>query len=602
MDQNSCTVMGTMEKNSSPAAAVTALVRYGVERGLITADDAVFTANSIFDLMQMDPPGEYMPLEEDAPEDFLTVSDMADSAVCCSSGAGSADCIGEKEERRDQDDGSELASILKVLLDDAVSRGIIDSGITSRDLFDTKIMGCLTPRPSEVVRVMGVKYRKSPRLATDYFYKLSQDVDYIRRYRIVKDRKWIAPTRYGDLDITINLSKPEKDPKAIAAALTAKQGDKYPRCLLCSQNVGYAGRLDHPARQNIRLIPLSLAGEQWYMQYSPYVYYNEHCIVLSGEHRPMKIERKTFERLLQFLQKFPHYTIGSNADLPIVGGSILTHEHYQGGNYTFAMAKAACRQTIRFADFPDIAAGIVDWPMSVIRLDGRDPERLVELADRILAAWRGYTDASAGVYAFTDGTPHNTITPIARMREAAACGIDVPGKPASQTGKNEGEESGCKDRDLVYELDLVLRNNRTSEEFPLGIFHPHQELHHIKKENIGLIEVMGLAVLPARLLSEMDLLAASIMEGKTPQDLRADERTAAHADWAEGFLKKHPAFAPAQLAEILDEESRATLRAGLDRIIEEEIGLVFAKVLEHCAVFADTEEGHNQFEQFVEKV
>ena len=334
MAENICTVMETMEKDST-AAAVTALVRYGVSRGLITGDDAVFAANSIFDLMQMDPSGEYMPLEEGAPEDFTAVPDTADG-----------------EDSRHFDDGSELASILKVLLDDAVSRGIIDSGITSRDLFDTKIMGCLTPRPSEVVRIMAAKYRKSPRLATDYFYKLSQDVDYIRRYRIVKDRKWIAPTRYGDLDITINLSKPEKDPKAIAAALTAKQGDKYPRCLLCSQNVGYAGRLDHPARQNIRLIPLSLAGEQWYMQYSPYVYYNEHCIVLSAEHRPMKIERRTFERLLQFLQKFPHYTIGSNADLPIVGGSILTHEHYQGGNYTFAMARAACRQTIRFADFP----------------------------------------------------------------------------------------------------------------------------------------------------------------------------------------------------------------------------------------------------------
>lgn len=571
MAENICTVMETMEKDST-AAAVTALVRYGVSRGLITGDDAVFAANSIFDLMQMDPSGEYMPLEEGAPEDFTAVPDTADG-----------------EDSRHFDDGSELASILKVLLDDAVSRGIIDSGITSRDLFDTKIMGCLTPRPSEVVRIMAAKYRKSPRLATDYFYKLSQDVDYIRRYRIVKDRKWIAPTRYGDLDITINLSKPEKDPKAIAAALTAKQGDKYPRCLLCSQNVGYAGRLDHPARQNIRLIPLSLAGEQWYMQYSPYVYYNEHCIVLSAEHRPMKIERRTFERLLQFLQKFPHYTIGSNADLPIVGGSILTHEHYQGGNYTFAMARAACRQTIRFADFPDIAAGIVDWPMSVIRLDGRDPERLVELADRILTAWRGYTDESAGVYAFTDGTPHNTITPIARMRDAAAYGIDVPGKAVSQD---------CGGQDLVYELDLVLRNNRTSEEYPLGIFHPHQELHHIKKENIGLIEVMGLAVLPARLLSEMDVLAASIMDGKTPRDLREDERTASHADWTEVFLKKYPDYAPEKLAGVRDQDSRAALRNELDRIIEEEIGLVFAKVLEHCAVFADTKEGHIQFEHF----
>ena len=591
MAENRDTGKEMKENKSSVTAAVTALVRYGVDRGLITADDAVFAANSIFDIMKMDPPGEYMPLEEGAPEDFTALTDGYDSAKGGCQDAGDAD--------RSADDGSELASILKVLLDDAAARGIIDSGVASRDLFDTRIMGCITPRPSEVVRVMASRYSKSPRLATDYFYRLCQDVDYIRRYRIVKDRKWIAPTRYGDLDITINLSKPEKDPKAIAAALTAKQGDKYPRCLLCSQNVGYAGRLDHPARQNIRLIPLSLAGEQWYMQYSPYVYYNEHCIVLSGEHRPMKIERKTFERLLQFLQKFPHYTIGSNADLPIVGGSILTHEHYQGGNYTFAMAKAPCREQIRFADFPDIAAGIVDWPMSVIRLDGRDPGRLVELADRILSAWRGYTDESAGVFAFTEGTPHNTITPIARMRDAAACGIDVPGKTSSQACGKEGEANGCGGADLVYELDLVLRNNRTSEEYPLGIFHPHQELHHIKKENIGLIEVMGLAVLPARLLSEMDVLAAAIMDGK---DLREDPQTEAHADWAEAFLKKYPAYAPEKTASAADQAERDALRAGLDRIIEEEIGLVFAKVLEHCAVFADTEEGHLQFEHFVETV
>ena len=597
MAENRDTGMENMEmkeNHSSVTAAVTALVRYAVKRDLITADDAVFAANSIFDLMRMDPPGDYMPLEEDGPVDFTGLADLSDTMdSSCKDACG----IGASA-----DDGSELAAILQVLLDDAAARGIIDSGVASRDLFDTRIMGCITPRPSEVVRVMAARYSRSPRLATDYFYRLSQDVDYIRRYRIVKDRKWIAPTRYGDLDITINLSKPEKDPKAIAAALTAKQGDKYPRCLLCSQNVGYAGRLDHPARQNIRLIPLSLAGEQWYMQYSPYVYYNEHCIVLSGEHRPMQIERKTFERLLQFLQKFPHYTIGSNADLPIVGGSILTHEHYQGGNYTFAMAKAACREQIRFADYPDIAAGIVDWPMSVIRLDGRDPGRLVELADRILSAWRGYTDESAGVYAFTEGVPHNTITPIARMRDAAACGIDVPGKPDSQACGKEREANDCSGKDLVYELDLVLRNNRTSEEYPLGIFHPHQELHHIKKENIGLIEVMGLAVLPARLLSEMDVLAAAIMDGKTPQDLRKDQQTEAHADWAEAFLKKYPAYAPEKLASVTDRAERDALRAGLDRIIEEEIGLVFAKVLEHCAVFADTQEGHLQFEHFAETV
>ena len=546
--------------------AVSALVRYGLERDLIAQDDAVYTANSIFALLQIDPPGDYMPVPAGEAVDFTAWKGATEAA----------ETRGEQTEGKDPEDhGEELEKILRVLLDDAVARGIIDGGITSRDLFDTKIMGCLTPRPSEVIRTFVENYAVSPRKATDYFYKLSRDCDYIRRYRIVKDRKWIAPTRYGDLDITINLSKPEKDPKAIAAALTKKQGDTYPKCLLCSQNVGYAGRLDHPARQNIRLIPLSLAGEQWYMQYSPYVYYNEHCIVLSGEHRPMKIERATFHRLFEFLQKFPHYTIGSNADLPIVGGSILTHEHYQGGHYTFAMAKAGCREKISFAGYPDVEAGIVDWPMSVIRLDGKDPARIEELADRILTAWRGYTDEKAGVLAFTDGTPHNTITPIARMR------------------------------DQMFELDLVLRNNRTTEEYPLGIFHPHQELHHIKKENIGLIEVMGLAVLPARLLGEMDVLAQRIMEGA---DLSADAQTAPHADWAAAFLKKYPEFAPEKLVELRDagtegarEEIRA-LRTSLDRVIEKEIGLVFAKVLEHCAVFADTQEGHEQFEHFVKTV
>lgn len=537
--------------------AVTNLVRYALKNELITEDDAFFAANSIFDLLRMDPEGDYSPSDLKDPIDFTDCFEKADQK----------DVRVETEaEDSDLKNAGDLENILAVLLNDAVERGIIDGGIASRDLFDTKIMGCLTPRPSEVVRRFVEKYRESPRKATDYFYKLSQDCDYIRRYRIVKDRKWIAPTRYGDLDITINLSKPEKDPKAIAAALTAKQGDKYPRCLLCSQNVGYAGRLDHPARQNIRLIPLSLEGEQWYMQYSPYVYYNEHCIVLSGEHRPMKIERATFARLFQFIRKFPHYTVGSNADLPIVGGSILTHEHYQGGHYTFAMAKAPCREKVNFKDYPDIEAGIVDWPMSVIRLDGKDPDRIVDLADRILKAWRGYTDESAGVLAFSDGQPHNTITPIARMREG------------------------------LFELDLVLRNNRTSAEYPLGIFHPHQELHHIKKENIGLIEVMGLAVLPARLLGEMDSLAKAVMEG---EDLRKNEQTAAHADWAYEFLKKYPAYTGEKPAAAREEAERTALREKLDRIIEEEVGLVFARVLEHCAVFADTKEGHGQFERFI---
>ncbi len=565
MGENKEKVFTGPENGAGCTGAVTALVRYGLRTGLIGKEDAVFAANSLFDLLKADPPGDYMPLQETGAEDFLSGTAMAEDPADGPSVSGRP----QDPEEAGWDPGADLEQILKTLLDEAVARGVIEDGIASRDLFDTRMMGVLTPRPSEVVRTFADHYRRSPREATDYFYKLSRDSDYIRRYRIVRDRKWIAPTRYGDLDITINLSKPEKDPKAIAAALTQKQGTAYPRCLLCSQNVGYAGRLDHPARQNIRLIPLSLAGEQWYMQYSPYVYYNEHCIVLSGEHRPMKIERNTFVRLFQFVEKFPHYTIGSNADLPIVGGSILTHEHYQGGNYTFAMAKAGCRETIRFNDYPDIRAGIVDWPMSVIRLDGRDPERIVDLADRILRCWRGYSDEGAGILASTDGTPHNTITPIARMR---------------------GED---------FELDLVLRNNRTTDQYPLGIFHPHQELHHIKKENIGLIEVMGLAVLPARLLGEMDALAQAIMEGK---DLRQDERTAPHADWAEEFLEKYPAYQPAALAGQKDPAVFGQLRTVLDRIIEKEIGLVFARVLEHCAVFADTEQGHIQFEDFLKTV
>ena len=412
-------------------------------------------------------------------------------------------------------------------------------------------MGCVTPRPSEVVRTFWERYDESPEAATDYFYHLALDSDYIRTYRIARDRKWVASTRYGDLDITINLSKPEKDPKAIAAALEKQKAgasEPYPRCQLCPENLGYAGRLDHPARETIRLIPLTLAGEPWYLQYSPYVYYNEHCIVLSEKHVPMQISRATFQRLFEFVGKFPHYTVGSNADLPIVGGSILTHEHYQGGRYEFAMARAGAREEISFEGFDDVRAQIVDWPMSVIRLDGADPARIVELADKILTAWRGYTDEAVGVLAETDGTPHNTITPIARRR---------------------GED---------FELDLVLRNNRTTDEYPLGIFHPHQELHHIKKENIGLIEVMGLAVLPARLLGEMDRLEQVILAGEDPAAVPV---VAAHAPWAAEVIARHPEFAPENVA--------GADASALHAVIEDEIGQVFAQVLEHCAVFADDE-------------
>ena len=508
-------------------AAVNALVWYAVDKNLICPEEVTFAANSIFDVLSYEPDPSFR------------------AAI-------------RKES------GESLETLLGILLDDAVDRNLIDGGIASRDLLDTKIMGCVTPRPGEVIRTFRALQKEDPRRATDYFYKLSCDSDYIRGYRIAKDRKWIAPTPYGDLDITINLSKPEKDPKAIAAALKKKQ-DNYPKCLLCPENEGYAGRLDHPARQTIRLIPLRLGGEDWYFQYSPYVYYNEHCIVLSGEHVPMKIERATFVRLFDFLKMFPHYIVGSNADLPIVGGSILTHEHFQGGNYDFAMAKAGIREAVSFKGFEDVEAGIVKWPLSVIRLDGRDPDRVIELADRILQKWRNYSDPSQGIYAWSDaeGTPsvtdsegavpHNTITPIARMR---------------------GEK---------FELDLVLRNNRTTEQYPLGIFHPHEELHHIKKENIGLIEVMGLAVLPARLLGEMEELKKALLDGA---DISAIPSLAAHAPWAEEVLKKHPE---------LNAENAGS-------ILEEEIGIVFSKVLEHCGVYKDTPEGRAAMGSFVEAV
>ena len=493
--------------------AVKALTAYGLRTGLIEEEDLYYVSNLLFDVLKFDPDADFDPHD------------------------------GKK---------TELEEILKELLDDATERGVIDGGIASRDLFDTRLMSCLTPRPSDVLKKFNALYAQDPKKATDYFYKLSCDSDYIRRYRIAKDRKWKTHTRYGDIDITINLSKPEKDPKAIAAA--AKKKDvSYPSDLLCHENEGYAGRLDHPARQTLRQIPLTLDGEQWYMQYSPYVYYNEHCIVLSKEHRPMKIEKATFKRLLEFLDIFPHYTIGSNADLPIVGGSILSHEHFQGGHYEFAMARAAVREPLHFKGYDDIEAGIVNWPMSVIRLDGTDQTRLTDLADRILTTWRGYSDASVDILAETDGVPHNTITPIARMKDGH------------------------------YELDLVLRNNRTTEEYPLGIFHPHNEYHHIKKENIGLIEVMGLAVLPARLLGEMSEVKKDILEHR---DLRTDEKTKSHADWVDEFSRKYDSIN----------------ESNIDQILQDEIGLVFSHVLENAGVYKDTEEGRKAFERFINTV
>lgn len=486
------------------------LVTYGLQTKLIQEEDKIFTTNALLELFQLD---EYI-----EPEDEFTQID--------------------------------LESVLGNMMDYAFENGIMkENGIVCRDLFDTKIMGLLVPRPHEVSAAFYSLYKVSPKDATDYFYELSQNTDYIRRYRIKKDLKWVTPTVYGDLDITINLSKPEKDPKAIAAAKLAKQSG-YPKCLLCMENVGYAGRVNHPARQNHRIIPITINGNQWGFQYSPYVYYNEHCIVFNSKHIPMKIERDTFGKLLDFVKQFPHYFVGSNADLPIVGGSILSHDHFQGGHYEFAMAKAPIETTFTMNGYEDVNAGIVKWPMSVIRLSSEHIDRLIELADHILGRWREYTDEASNIYALTDGEPHNTITPIARKR-----------------GEN-------------YELDLVLRNNLTTTEHPLGVYHPHAELHHIKKENIGLIEVMGLAVLPARLKSEMEILADYILKKK---DIRSNEELEKHADWVEEFSSKY---------EVIDENN-------VNKIIEDEIGIVFMKVLEHAGVYKCTKDGREGFHRFL---
>ena len=445
----------------------------------------------------------------------------------------------------------DLEEILSGILDYACQQGLCEDNITARDIFDTRIMGALTPMPREVIRCFREKYAVSPQDATDWYYKFSCDTDYIRRYRIAKDLRWTYESEYGDLDITINLSKPEKDPKAIAAAKNAPQSG-YPKCQLCKENEGYAGRLNHPARANHRIIPITIAGSEWYLQYSPYVYYNEHCIVFNGQHVPMKIDKAAFDKLLDFVTAFPHYFVGSNADLPIVGGSILSHEHFQGGHYTFAMEKAPVETPVYFAGFEDVRAGLVKWPMSVIRLDGEDPKRLSQLAEKILKAWRSYSDEKCGIVAFSGGEPHNTITPIARRRGS------------------------------LYELDLVLRCNITTEEHPLGVFHPHADKHHIKKENIGLIEVMGLAVLPSRLKSELTDLAEKIVSGA---DLRGDPIQSKHADWVEE-LKKRYIFT--------EENAMATLM--------QETGRVFTQVLEDAGVYKRTPEGKDAFLRFVEAV
>ena len=486
------------------------LVQYGIETGLTPACEKNYTINLLLDVFKED---EYVETEEE----YSNIN---------------------------------LEEVLGELLDEAVKRGLIEDSIVYKDLFDTRLMNCLMPRPAQVQKEFWDRYEKSPEDATDYFYKLSQDSDYIRRYRVCRDQKWSVDSEFGKIDITINLSKPEKDPKAIAAAKLAK-ASSYPKCLLCPENEGYAGRANHPARENHRIIPITVNDSPWGFQYSPYVYYNEHCIVFNSQHTPMKIERNTFVKLFDFVKLFPHYFLGSNADLPIVGGSILSHDHFQGGHYTFAMEKAEIEKHVTIPGYEDVEAGIVKWPLSVLRIRHKDEKRLIELATHLLECLSGYTDDSAFIYAETDGEPHNTITPIARK---------------------SGE---------LFELDLTLRNNITTEENPLGVYHPHAQYHNIKKENIGLIEVMGLAVLPARLKEELEILEEYILEGK---DIASNEKIEKHAAWVAEFLPEY---------EKIDKEN-------IHDILRLEVGNVFVHVLEDAGVYKCTEEGRKAFMRFIE--
>ena len=494
-------------------SAIHSLAEYCLRKGLIAPSEKTWAINTILDILRLDAcePGE-------APEGEI-----------------------------------DLAAVLDTLLDDAHARGVLaENSIVYRDLFDTRLMGALTPRPAQVIEKFRALYAESPEKATDWYYEFSQATNYIRRDRIAKDVQWKTATEYGELDITINLSKPEKDPKAIAAAKNAKQS-AYPKCQLCKENEGYAGRVNHPARENHRIIPVTINNSQWFFQYSPYVYYNEHCIVFNSKHTPMKIERATFGKLLDFVTQFPHYFVGSNADLPIVGGSILSHDHFQGGHYTFAMAKAPIEKHVTIPGYEDVEAGIVKWPLSVLRIRHKNEKRLIELATHVLEAWRGYTDESAFIFAESDGEPHNTITPIARR-------------------------SGD-----MFELDLTLRNNITTDEHPLGVYHPHAEYHHIKKENIGLIEVMGLAVLPARLKEELELLAEYILEGK---DISSNEKIEKHAAWVAEFLPKY---------DNLDKDN-------IQDVLRKEVGNVFVHVLEDAGVYKCTAEGREAFMRFINKL
>ena len=486
---------------------ISELVSYGMTNGLIEEDDKVYVINRLLEL------------------------------------------FGKKEFTWSDEKVRPIHLILSDMMDYALEQSLMeDDTITTKDLFDTRIMGLITPMPSQVRESFKEHYATSPKLATDYYYKFSQDTNYIRRDRIEKDEKWTTDTEYGQIDITINLSKPEKDPRDIAKAATTKKND-YPKCLLCEENEGYAGHFSHPARQNHRIIPVKLAGCDYCLQYSPYVYYNEHCIVFNKEHTPMRIDRDVFVKLLDFVKQFPHYIIGSNADLPIVGGSILSHDHFQGGSYTFAMARAPYEYEFQIDGYEDVTSGILKWPMSVIRLQSAKAERIVELSDYILKAWREYTDEKAFIFSETNGEPHNTITPIARMNGN------------------------------LYEMDLVLRNNITTEESPWGVYHPEEKLHHIKKENIGLIEVMGLAVLPARLKKEMLLLGEAILDGK---DIRAIDEIAKHADWVDEWCDKYDINAD-----------------NINQILKDEIAKVFVKVLECAGVYKHTEDGISAFKRFI---
>ncbi|MBD8070485.1 UDP-glucose--hexose-1-phosphate uridylyltransferase [Bacillus sp. PS06] len=496
------------------------LLLFGVKKGLIEQEDMIFTRNQILEILEIE---EWKDVVEDLPE---VETDTP-------------------------------APFLDSILDWAAENGKLEANtVTYRDLLDTKIMGCFLPKPSVVNRTFASLYEKEgPVKATKYLYKLSQESHYIRMDRIAKNDHWFSPTEYGDIEITVNLSKPEKDPIAIANAKNASQST-YPSCLLCKENVGYAGRINHPARQNLRTIPVELGKEAWYLQFSPYVYYNEHAIVFLGEHLPMKISKRTFDILLEFVEQMPHYFLGSNADLPIVGGSILSHDHYQGGHHDFPMAKAEIETEFTFKDHPSIKAGIVKWPMSVIRLQGEDRHELSELAEKILTKWRGYSDESVGIHAMTGDVPHNTITPIARRRNS------------------------------LFEIDLVLRNNRTNDEHPLGIFHPHAEVHHIKKENIGLIEVMGLAVLPGRLKDELQHLGELMLHDQFQEEIKKNEDIEKHLEWAMAIKEKY------------SEINESTI----DEILKQEVGLVFSEILEHCGVYKRTEQGKTAFIDFLQTI